>query len=208
MNAEQPEPNQSGPRPAAKDPAPESAPLEPAAPASSAPSADSDGRSRKVLAIVIGAYAFAIVMLVVLDQAVIVWKSLIVPGMALAAALSGRLREFVRDWAVFLGGVILFDASRGFVYALITRFELPVYMGYAIHLEKAIFGNPLLTNQVQSWLTPDGKAGVFDRVLAVIYGSHFVLFLLYGLALWMIRPHEFGRFKVSMLLVMYVGVLG
>lgn len=211
MNAEQPEPNQSGPRPAAEDPAPESAQAElaePVASASIAPSEESDRRSRKVLAIVIGAYVFAIVMLVVLDQVAVVWKSLVVPGMALAAALSGRLREFVRDWAVFLASVVLFDASRGFVYALIARFELPVYMGYAIHLEKAIFGNPLLTNQVQHLLTPDGKATLFDRVLAVVYGSHFVLFLLYGLALWMIRPRDFGRFKVSMLLIMYLGVLG
>src|SRR5690349_13597714 len=152
MNAEQPEPNQSGPRPAAKDPAPQSAPLEPAAPASSAPSADSDGRSRKVLMIVIGAYAFAIVMLVVLDQVAVVWKSLVVPGMALAAALSGRLREFVRDWAMFLAAVVLFDASRGFVYALILHFELPVYMAYAIDAEKFLFGDPLLTNQIQGWL--------------------------------------------------------
>ena len=211
MSAEQPEPSESGPRPAAQEPAPASADVQPIATAqhaSSAPNSDADRRTRKVLAVVIAAYVFAIVMLVVLDQVAVVWKSLVVPGMALAAALTGRLREFVRDWAVFLASVVLFDASRGFVYALITHFDLPVYMDYAIQLEKAIFGNPLLTTQVQHFLTPDGKVGMFDRVLAVIYGSHFVLFLLYGLGLWMVRERDFGRFKVSMLLVMYLGVFG
>jgi membrane-associated phospholipid phosphatase len=167
-----------------------------------------DARTKKVLAIVVGAYALGLVMLVALDQVAVVWKSLVVPGVALAAALTGRLREFVRDWAVFLAAVVLFDASRGFVYALILRFDLPVYMAYAIDAEKALFGEPLLTAQVQGFLSPDGRADAFDKILAIIYGSHFVLFLLYGLAIWLTRARDFGRFKLSMLLVMYLGVIG
>ncbi|HMI93868.1 MAG TPA: hypothetical protein VK509_20985, partial [Polyangiales bacterium] len=122
-------------------------PNEPNAPEPAAADAErpADARAKKVLAVVVGAYALALVLLVVLDQVSVVWKSLVVPGVALAAALTGRWREFVRDWAVFLAAVVLFDASRGFVYALIQRFELPVYMAYAIDAERALFGDPLLT---------------------------------------------------------------
>ena len=160
-----------------------------------------------VLALVVGAYSLGLVALIALDQVAIIWKSLVVPGVALAAALTGRLREFVRDWAVFLAAVVLFDASRGFVYALITGLELPVYMAYAIDAERMLFGEPLLIYRVQGFLSPDGNVDAFDRVLALVYGSHFVLFLLYGLAIWLTRERDFGRFKLSMLLVMYLGVV-
>ena len=167
-----------------------------------------DARAKRVLALVVGGYALALlVLLLALDQVTVVWKSLVVPGVALAAALTGRLREFVRDWAVFLAAVVLFDASRGFVYALILRFDLPVYMAYAIDAERALFGEPLLIERVQRWLAPDGRADAFDKLLALVYGSHFVLFLLYGLAIWLTRAQDFGRFKLSMLLVMYLGVV-
>jgi len=198
-----------------KAPAPEAASEAKAASSAAEPVAavDSghpvDARTKKVLAIVVGAYALALVLLVALDQVAVVWKSLVVPGVALAAALTGRLREFVRDWAMFLAAVVLFDASRGFVYALILRFDLPVYMAYAIDAERALFGDPLLITQVQTFLTPDGRADAFDKILAIVYGSHFVLFLLYGLAIWLTRARaDFGRFKLSMLLVMYLGVVG
>jgi membrane-associated phospholipid phosphatase len=162
-------------------------------------------RTYVVLGALVLAYVLSLLLLVALDHAAVVWKSLVVPGLALAAAGAGRLRAFARDWAVFLGAVVLFDASRGLVFGLVTYFELPVYMHYAIDAERALFGDPLLTVRVQSWLAPGGQLGAIDRVLAVIYGSHFVAFLLFGLALWMLREREFGRFKVAMLLLMYTG---
>lgn len=165
-------------------------------------------RTRIVLLSVIGFYLVSILILVALDQISVVWKSLVVPALGLTAALLGRFKSFVRDWALFLGAVILFDACRGLIYGLVVRFDLPVYMRYAIESEKVIFGEPLLTVQVQSWLTPSGEVGLIDKLLAVVYGSHFLWFLLYGLGLWVMREREFGRFKASLLLVMYGGLVG
>jgi hypothetical protein len=170
---------------------------------SSAPAA----RTRTVLLALIGAYAVAVFALVALDQIQLIWKSMIIPGLAVAAASVGRFRAFVRDWAVFLGAVMLFDAVRGTIYGVVTYLELPVHMAYAIDAEHAIFGDPLLTVQVQSLLTPSGVPTAFDRFLAVVYGSHFLLFLIYGLVIWMVREHEFGRFKLGLVLVMYIGLI-
>ena len=155
-----------------------------------------------------GVYLVSLLALLLTDQIAVIWKSLIVPTLALAAALTGRFRAFIRDWAVFLGAVILFDAGRGVVYGIVTYFQLPVYMAYAIKAERAIFGDPLLITRVQAALTPSGEVGLIDKLLAVVYGSHFLVFLFYGLALWLTRERAFGRFKAAMLLVMYSGLIG
>jgi membrane-associated phospholipid phosphatase len=176
--------------------------------ASAEPSAADARRTRIVLVSMLVLYLVSICVLVALDQIGVIWKSLVVPALAITALLLGRFKVFVRDWAVFLGAVVLFDACRGVVYGIVTHFQLPVYMGYAIKAERAIFGEPLLTVRVQSALTPDGHVGLFDKLLAVIYGSHFLVFLFYGLTLWLFHQQAFGRFKASMLLVMYGGLIG
>jgi membrane-associated phospholipid phosphatase len=174
---------------------------------SNPPDAADARRTRIVLATMFVAYVIAVAALVVTDQLGVIWKTLVVPGLAITAAVTGRFRAFVRDWAVFLGLVMLFDAGRGVVFGFINYFKLPVYMAYAIHAERAIFGNPLLTVQVQSVLTPTGQVGIIDKLLAVAYASHFLVFLFYGLVVWLTREQGFGRFKTSMLLVMYVGLV-
>lgn len=174
-----------------------------------APDAESsavDRRARLVLLAIGAFYLLSLCALVALDQIGVVWKSMVVPSLAIAAIAVGRLKQFVRDWAVFLAAVVLFDAGRGVVYGLVVHFHWPIYMGYAIRAERAIFGEPLLTNRVQSLLTPGGQVGAIDRLLAVVYASHFLWFLVFGLGLWLMREREFGRFKASMLIVMYGGL--
>ena len=153
-------------------------------------------------------YLVSLLVLLLTDQIAVIWKSLVVPTLALAAALTGRFRAFIRDWAVFLGAVILFDAGRGVVFGIVTYFQVPLYMAYAIKAERAIFGDLLLTTRVQAAITPSGEVGVIDKLLAVVYGSHFLVFLFYGLVLWLTRERTFGRWKAAMLLVMYGGLLG
>jgi membrane-associated phospholipid phosphatase len=183
-------------------------PAESTGPQTNPPDAADARRTRIVLSTAFVVYVIAVAALVVTDQLGVIWKTLVVPGLAITAAVTGRFRDFVRDWAVFLGAVMLFDAGRGLVFGIITYFKLPVYMAYAIHAERAIFGEPLLTVQVQSLLTPTGQVGIIDKLLAVAYASHFLVFLFYGLVIWLTREQSFGRFKASMLFVMYGGLIG
>lgn len=164
-------------------------------------------RTTAVLLGVIALYGASLLLLVALDQVAMVWKSLVIPGLVVAAALTGRLRAFVRDWAVFLGAVILFDVCRAWVFALIRALELPVYMHYAIEADRWLFGEiPIYA--FQQWMGAGNGIGAFDRLMGVAYVSHFVVFLLFGLSLWLLRPVAFGRFKIAMIAMMYAGLVG
>jgi len=166
-----------------------------------------DPRRTWVLCGVLALYAASLVLLVALDQITMVWKSLVIPGLVLAAALTGQLRAFVRDWALFLGAVVLFDVCRAGVFSLIRAFELPVYMQYAIDWDRALFGE-IPIYPFQQWMGAGAGIGAFDRLMGVAYASHFLAFLLFGLSLWLLRPESFGRFKLAMLAMMYAGLLG
>ncbi len=168
-----------------------------------------DGAARRTTAVLLGVvalYGASLVLLVALDQVTMVWKSLVIPGLVLAAALTGRLRAFVRDWAVFLGAVVLFDVCRGGAFALIRAFELPVYMHYAIEADRLVFGEvPIYA--FQEWMGAGNGIGVFDHLMGAAYASHFLAFLLFGLTLWLIRPEAFGRYKIVILTMLYTGLV-
>lgn len=135
------------------------------------------------------------------------WKTVVVPLIVVAALLSRRAGQFIEDWGVYLGLVILFDFCRGFVFALITHFDLPVYMSYVIDWERALCAGhifPIALQQLRA-LLPDPVP--LDRFLTVVHGLHFAYFLVFGLAVWLVRPRAFHRYAVAMVLLMYTGLV-
>lgn len=159
-----------------------------------------------VLSALVALYIVAIAVLAAQGSYFFVRKSAIVPAFCLGALLSRRLTLFVRDWSVFLGLTFLFDAIRGGIYAAITRFDLPVYMGYAIEAERALLGGAVMPVLLQDLWHRPGPAW-FEGLLVLVHASHFVFFLTLGLAVWLLRHDEFRRYCVAMLLVMYGGLL-
>ena len=132
-------------------------------------------------------------------------------GLFLVALVARRLASFVRDWAVFLAGLALFDSVRAAAYTAINAFGLPLYMGYVIRWERALFGGETLPTVAQRWILaqgPPGAPGALRRLLVAMHASHFVVFLLFGLVLWLIRRDAFGRYAAAMLLVMLLGMAG
>src|SRR5262249_27780357 len=105
-------------------------------------------------------------------------------------------------------GVALFDSLRAGVFAAIRALELPYHMGYAIRLERALFAGETLPTYAQAALIRPGTAGLLAHVLVAVHASHFVVFLLFGLGLWLVRRDAFGRFASAMLLLMGLGVAG
>ncbi len=183
-------------------------------PGGAAPVSENTGRaelsSRRAWGVWLGltaAYAVLLLGLASLGLFGMVWKTVVIPALFIAAALLGRLRAFVLDWGIFLGATILFDSLRGLIYTLINRYDLPVYMGYAIDMERALLGTTLPEMLQQAWLDP-GNIDVFDRFLVVVHASHFLFFLFFALLIWMVRGEDFGRFKLAMVLMMYLGLLG
>lgn len=153
-------------------------------------------------------YATGLAILFGLGHFGFVYKTLVVPSLFVVAWLAGRFRAFVRDWSVFLGAVILMDSCRGVIYAAIRRLELPVYLGYAIDAERILFGDPIPTLVLQRWLFADGQIGTFERLLVAVHGSHFVVFLCFGLLVWLLRAEAFPRLVWSFIVLMALGMVG
>jgi hypothetical protein len=137
-----------------------------------------------------------------------IWKTLVIPLLLVAALLSRRFQRFVGDWAVFLALVVLFDFVRGLVFALVTRYELPVFMSYAIDWERLVLRGAIFPVVLQDWRAGLADPALLDRLLSVVHGSHFAFFLVFGLAVWLLRPEAFRRYAWATLIVLYVGALG
>jgi membrane-associated phospholipid phosphatase len=80
-------------------------------------------------------------------------------------------------------------------------------MNYAIELERALGGGRIYPAIFQDLVQGIVIAPVLDRFLVVVHSSHFLAFLFFGLAVWLLRPDGFNRYKLAMLTLMYVGAL-
>ena len=163
-------------------------------------------RASWTLALVVGLCTAGFALMVAFDRYAFVWKTAVVPLLLLAALMSRRLERFIDDWAVFLAAVILFDFCRGFTFALITQYGLPVYLGYAIEWERALCGGHILPAVLQSWRAELASAPVVDRVLTLLHSSHFAYFLLFGMAVWLLHPENFRRYVAAVLVLIYAGL--
>lgn len=162
--------------------------------------------STVTLTALVALYVLIATGLAAAGRSTFVWKTSVVPALFLAALLTRRMRTFLHDWSVFLGAVVLFDSLRGFVFALITRFDLPWYALYVIQWERALLGGTTLPELLQSHRATS-TIGTFERIMVIFHGSHFVFFLLFGLAIWLLRPEHFWRFRAAVLLVLGAGLL-
>lgn len=131
-------------------------------------------------------------------------KTYVVPLLFLIAVAVRRFRPFINDWAVFLGAVVLFDSLRGLTYSLTLFFGWPVYSAYAINAERALLNGNLAPAILQDafhghhWL---------DVLTVTAHASHFLVFLIFGMAVWILRHECFATYRRSMLLLMYGGLI-
>lgn len=163
--------------------------------------------ARLVLIGAIVAVSTAIAVLTAVGRYAFIWKTAIIPVLLIAAFASRRFARFVDDWGIFLALVIIFDFLRGLVFASITHWQLPVYMQYAIAAERWLCGGDVMPIVLQRWRAHLPWAGAADRFLTVVHGSHFAFFLLFGLAVWMLRPEQFRRYAVAVIALIYLGAL-
>jgi hypothetical protein len=129
-----------------------------------------------------------------------------------AAAVFNKLDDLVRNWFVFLAFVYLTDSLRGLIYYVICKLSLPVRVLYVLRGEQAIYGPTIPSVAIQrAVLAPGAAAGdftVLQKFLTIIHGSHFVVFLLIGLVLWLRRSRFFRAYKASFYILFSMGLLG
>jgi hypothetical protein len=146
--------------------------------------------------------------LATLGAVTLVWKTFILPGLLIVAALSSRFRSLLADWLPFLGLTVLFDALRAFVYVWIVRAGRPIRMEYPIDADRALFQTPRLIPAVLQDAWFDGRIGWLEYGLVAVHASHFVLFFAFGFWLWRMSRPEFARFTLALALIMIVGLVG
>lgn len=133
-----------------------------------------------------------------------VLKTAVLP-IILAYGLVVRNRvAFMMDWLPLLSAIVLFDAIRGAIYAVIQRGYHTYYLEYVIKLEQAVFGTPALTLPLQDAV----RSPALDLASVFTHASHFVFFLFFGLVLWQIRREHFWLYRRSLILLMLFGLMG
>lgn len=163
--------------------------------------------SNKLAFAAVGLFLLVIVIMAASGKIAFINKTTVVPILFIAAALSKKLVPFIREWAIFLCLVVLFDSLRGYVYYLTSTMGLPVYMNYVIHPELSLFKGKILTEWFQQFFYSKGNTTIFDKLLTIIHGSHFLMFLLFGLGVWYLKKVDFPKYKSGILIVMYIGLL-
>jgi hypothetical protein len=163
--------------------------------------------TNRILIGVVMFYVAVLVTMVASNRYVFILKSLVVPIMLLAALLSGRFKRFVNEWAVYLGVVVFFDFCRGLAFALTTHFTLPMYLGYVVAWERWLCGGALAPVAAQHFRAGLADPVWLDRFFVLVYSSHFVFFLLFGLVIWYARHEAFRTYAIAISVVMYGGLI-
>ena len=128
-----------------------------------------------------------------------------------AAAVFNKLDDLVRNWFVFLAFVYLTDGIRGLIYYVTCKLELPVHALYVLRGEQALYGPTIPSVMLQRVVLGPSAGGIgefsgLQKFLTFIHGSHFVVFLLIGLVLWLRRSRFFRSYKASFYALFTLGL--
>jgi hypothetical protein len=168
-------------------------------------------QDRRLILLVVAVGSFLALLLASLaftGRHVFVTKTILVPGLIGVAWIGKRSGAFVQDWMVFLGGVILFDAIRGFVYVMNSVLSRPAYMHYVILWEASWFGTSAVSIPLQDWLLHSRAGGYVTTVALLFHASHFAFFLLFGMSIWLRDRRAFATWALAMLATMACGLVG
>ncbi|MFL5925919.1 MAG: phosphatase PAP2 family protein [Gaiellaceae bacterium] len=116
--------------------------------------------------------------------------------------LRDRVPRLVVEWAPFIGVLFVYDRLRGVADGLVfPARELP-----QIHVESALFGNPIPTVWLQSHLW-HGAAHLhwWDYASWLVYVSHFFATLVVAAVLWTWAHDRFARFATMVCVLALTG---
>jgi membrane-associated phospholipid phosphatase len=116
--------------------------------------------------------------------------------------LRRRVPRLALEWSPFIAVLFVYDRLRGFADGLLfPAREVP-----QIHLEAALFGRPIPTTRLQSYLW-DGGAHLhwWDYATWAVYLSHFFATLVVAAVLWTWAHKQFSRFATMVCVLAVTG---
>lgn len=105
-------------------------------------------------------------------------------------------------WALYFVGFAVFAYVRG----LADETGIDAGFGYAIELERTVFGGHVPTLVLQNALYTPGSVGLADGLAVGVHLSYFVVPHALALLLWMTRRRQFGRYALELLGAAYIGL--
>jgi membrane-associated phospholipid phosphatase len=121
---------------------------------------------------------------------------------AIAALATGRVRQFLKDWSIFLiillAWQVLTGMSRNFGH-------LKPHVTEMITVDRFLFSGQLPTLWLQSHFYTPGQIHWYDVGASILYMMHFAFPMLFALALWYWRRPVFLEFMVAFLVLALAG---
>jgi membrane-associated phospholipid phosphatase len=116
--------------------------------------------------------------------------------------LRRRVPRLVIEWAPFIAVLFVYDRLRGFADGLV--FQAREYP--QIHVEAALFGNPIPTVWLQSHLWHgEGHLHWWDYLTWFVYLTHFFATLIVAAVLWTWAHEKFSRFATMVCVLALTG---
>lgn len=128
------------------------------------------------------------------------WVSLI---LAIAAALSGRGRLFLRDWGAFI--LVLFAWQ--ITAPIATELPFPWHVTELIAADRFVFAGQVPAQWLQRHLYHPGVMEPWDIFAAIMYMLHFVTPLIAGFVLWIVNRDLFRKYTVAFVVVAVLGYI-
>lgn len=119
----------------------------------------------------------------------------------LAALFLGRFSQFIRDWSPPLILFFSYECLR----SLVPKLAITAHVFPMIKFDQAVFGSiPAVTLQ---HLFFNGVVQWYDYLAAILYESHFIVFLLVGFVFWLKNREIFRKYYSAILLLSYMAFI-
>ena len=159
-----------------------------------------------VLALFTG-YLLALAILAAYHHFIFFSEGIFIPLFFLIAYLSRRTKAFINDWAIYLAILLLLNALRGLNFSLVNYWQLHLYSNFLINLEKFVTFGHIVPHLAQQFFFRNNVISVTDDLFAMLYGSHFLIFIFFGLFLWFSNQPDFWRYKLAFILITLIALI-
>ncbi len=158
-------------------------------------------RRSRVVAVVVAVY-IAIVVVVSFHFGISLSPDRVVLLIAIAALATGRVRQFLKDWSIFLIILLAWQILSGMSRNI---GHIKPHVTEMINVDRLIFGGHLPTLWLQHHFYTPGQIHWYDIGATVLYMMHFAFPLIIAFALWYWRRPVFLEFMVAFLILSLAG---
>ncbi|MDQ2742354.1 MAG: phosphatase PAP2 family protein [Chloroflexota bacterium] len=120
-----------------------------------------------------------------------------------ALAITRRVHRFIRDWWLYLLGLLMWNLSGPIAAAS----PFPLHMDFMLNLDNAIFLGHQPVVMVQQALAPASGVNGWDVLNALIYNLHVPEPYIAGYFLWRLNRAVYFQFAASLLILLVLGFL-